>query len=1571
MMRHVASFNQDEEMRENRARQLEHINSWIESVGRYTLEMGPEDHEEDNYFDENDYPHQQNVYHHQHEHPQQHHDHQPGHHDELTDIGLGSPENVEDRDCPTPVNQPENNSHNDQYSFNQPRHQSGESKQQKGGHFHHAHNEEGCGDEDDLSSPYYKNQPRSGQSGRSVSKRELPPQVQQQHQHQAFLQPHKSPQKAFEGEGWDQNLQVQVQTSPKPIKAIPPNVIKPQPITQASPTVSSPSPTSPHHHTIHLAQPMPRVDTNNNTHNSNKKYNNNLSSSVNDTLYDGNRAGKQATHSGFNDVAESDGYSGENNFGFEPLYESLSRHALYQPISPPSDGSETPPPYTENEDDQVLYPIQTQSEDCNTTNNVSSPNPADTDNSNKKNGNFFKTLLKRDSKQRTPSGSGEQQPHQNSNLQQGSNQHSTLRSVSAPFNKIRSSVIQKFSGNSTSKKSNSENAKSPSSPDSGTNYGKHDDGIRENPDGLEESPPKPPRGFLINQDPEPQAEGSNGSSKAVNTGVNPFHDDVVNYQNYFYPGQPRRADVAACNDRNIRTRDESGLQEYGSSGRPGGVMLVGSGHRDGHDSLPSTVSSRHSGRDQGLSMYRESNSHGVSQPQSHSKDRSRRHDRSKDRLAEPSQSYDSPDRQQSRSERHTNKGGPRARSGRDRAPIALGSNVSISDMYGKSLEAAGQYSEDEEAEEIKNSISSGRKENWSDAQPNSHLQQSGPTFMGKGDFDATKSISITAEPKWVKATAVPVYKAKLIPNYENQTKYDPKLEGGIRGHAGPVTSPPTSSHIRHAHQASSSSDIYRQELQKKSGQYVVGGHGTVIYQDPSNCSSLKSRNGTGSAVISSPPSSAYPGAPTSYTVLPPKFTSSHYHASPLLVSQHPSNSSQLHQPPSLGKGAQGDSGNLNGPQRSSSSPPPQAHLNQNSANHAESASSESHHIKAVAASMFTVSPDGRLELGPSREALSAEGGLSNSHKTEHSNNRVVARRSSSANNILEKTHGLSKSSQEGHGKRQYHADDNMYNSRHHKDSKEAHNGKSSQGHLSRRDNVSKKATPTSSRQPPVPQSVISLIDRFEQSPTPNASSPSSNFLHPPLMEDDKPPSMTSTPLARRKNIREEGIMVSPPVSSGRSDDASFHSHSTGSKKSSNRHHTEHHKQQSQHFSKAFDTSDKPKSHRYQKHDDHGSHAHRKYESGHKSNTKRSGSYPEVSHHQGMTDLFQDSANSMVSPESGSSNVHTPQQQNYPYDSGSSSYSSHYPHHHHPNRQTDSKSNQGGITASPYMKQTESTSIHGYSNLSSSHRDQGKEIRASSQGARSSQDHGRGQGRNLDERLTYSSQSHRHGHYHATPTFSSGSSHPTGIAYHSPFLPKPEPQYPGQPKQQHQTKSSNFHINSHQNSASSHQHISDRNLTQLRKQHGQSSPKGRGQDHQHLMSQSPASSISISTTSNSKDIGINGGDGGHIKSVSHNVHRRPSPQILYISPIAPQQTSNSNGNNNNNDDNNTDGSKSNTTTTNNNYQSTESSGNDLYTAELRRAIKSSNSAFDRPLKSGPLYGRQPGAMAVVKPTVMHP
>ena len=156
---------------------------------------------------------------------------------------------------------------------------------------------------------------------------------------------------------------------------------------------------------------------------------------------------------------------------------------------------------------------------------------------------------------------------------------------------------------------------------------------------------------------------------------------------------------------------------------------------------------------------------------------------------------------------NTAKTSPQSR-GRDRAPIALGSNMSISDAYGKTdPETAPQNYENDVAE--------------------------------------SRNVMNNVDSKWVKATAVPVYKAKLIPNYENQMKIDPRLEHqvAIKGKAEPAVSAhhnhqnsSTSKEHRdnsqrkttsHVHQASTTSQEYREMLQKTSEVYLSGGYQSV------------------------------------------------------------------------------------------------------------------------------------------------------------------------------------------------------------------------------------------------------------------------------------------------------------------------------------------------------------------------------------------------------------------------------------------------------------------------------------------------------------------------------------------------------------------------------------------------------------------------------------------------------------------------------------------------------------------------------------------------------------------------
>ncbi|XP_041375827.1 formin-J-like isoform X2 [Gigantopelta aegis] len=157
----------------------------------------------------------------------------------------------------------------------------------------------------------------------------------------------------------------------------------------------------------------------------------------------------------------------------------------------------------------------------------------------------------------------------------------------------------------------------------------------------------------------------------------------------------------------------------------------------------------------------------------------------------------------------TAKTSPQSR-GRDRAPIALGSNMSISEAYGKN-------------------------------DPEMHKQNY------ENDLADPRNVLSNVDTKWVKATAVPVYKAKLIPNYENQMKIDPRLEGqvGIKGKAEPAVltshghhqnSTAASKEYRellqrktasHMHQTSTTSQEYREMLQKTSEVYMTGGYQSI------------------------------------------------------------------------------------------------------------------------------------------------------------------------------------------------------------------------------------------------------------------------------------------------------------------------------------------------------------------------------------------------------------------------------------------------------------------------------------------------------------------------------------------------------------------------------------------------------------------------------------------------------------------------------------------------------------------------------------------------------------------------
>ncbi|XP_046342354.2 uncharacterized protein LOC124123129 isoform X2 [Haliotis rufescens] len=317
-----------------------------------------------------------------------------------------------------------------------------------------------------------------------------------------------------------------------------------------------------------------------------------------------------------------------------------------------------------------------------------------------------------------------------------------------PFGKLRNTVVQKFSNSNSAKKSpESEGGRRErevsrdrwAQSDQESTERKHRDGRRSRRD--EEKK----RHEAEKRDKELRGHGVHGghSGQAPPDPIQVFQDKLSrDYQNLNYESPVSRTST-----------------------------------HSGNQSVPSTLSSIRS-RDQSPSKYEVARAardrHGSGQ-----------------RHVQPVSAFsDHPGASDENNNKNTAKVSPQSGSSyrtRDRAPIALGSNISISDAYTRA-----------------------------------HDDLAPPGPPGPPDAtDASVGHLSNVDSKWVKATAVPVYKAKLIPNYENQTKLDPRFDGpGVRGQAEPVV-------LSHHHQESTTSDDYRHILQRKSEMYVSPGYGTT------------------------------------------------------------------------------------------------------------------------------------------------------------------------------------------------------------------------------------------------------------------------------------------------------------------------------------------------------------------------------------------------------------------------------------------------------------------------------------------------------------------------------------------------------------------------------------------------------------------------------------------------------------------------------------------------------------------------------------------------------------------------
>ncbi|XP_059171152.1 uncharacterized protein LOC131952485 isoform X2 [Physella acuta] len=705
-------------------------------------------------------------------------------------------------------------------------------------------------------------------------------------------------------------------TSPKPIKATPPNVIKPKPITHASPSLSSPSSNSAAQAgPVVPSKPELKVDTNNNR---------------NKIIY-------------------------QDDFGFEPLYESL------------------PNPGATSEDHAPNL-----SENISFSPPLSSPKSPDLENTHKKNANFFKSLLKRDQK-RSP----------------GTDEHTSHKSVSAPINKLRQNFFQKLSGGGSSKKSEDSKTYPPKASPSN------------------ESPVKPLRSLPRDQptfipldlQPEPENKNLPNLEEARKN---------INYQNYLYKEQQRSNEVPP-----IPYRPENLEEAHG---------------KNFHENQePLSLSSK----DRANPINKEHLTHNERECSPDTKknsDKLKNSDMASHRLRN-NLNIDGADGSGGRSSGITGK--PRVR-----APIALGSNMSISEAYGKSTEPADH-----------------------NGQGNSDFQQ---THSSKERVPADPSFGHSAprtsnpDPKWVKANPVPVYKAKLIPNYENQTKYDPHF--GVRGQAeAPAQVPHTNS------------DFYRQELQKKSELYVGNGS----YPSPNY-----KTEASGSSSNKSP-------------------NPNQYHASPIVVSRDGYvNSFANEQTRNAGSHVNSNDHLVDSQKKNYENQFPQHGQSRAYADHSPQQSRQS--SKNVDRN-FNHGPDGWRGV-----ATIGPGVYTNS---ENKNKPQGVPRSSSAHDVLDRD-------VEQHS-RKTQAQRNPENP----EMKPPYR-------ISRRDIADKKITPNSHReytnnQDQNGQSVTTLIDRFEKKP---------DFSRLGLIDmDDKPPSMTSTPVARRRVMLKPQDDLSKPASRATND----------------------------------------------------------------------------------------------------------------------------------------------------------------------------------------------------------------------------------------------------------------------------------------------------------------------------------------------------------------------------------------------------------------------------------------------------
>ena len=1205
MMKHVASFQQDEEMRASKAQQLQHINSWIESVGRYAMEIQP------------------------------------------------------DLDVPLCDSLPDNKD----YNFSSVATTTTTTTNNNGNSNYHdiTHNQGAGGDQHaDLQ---YNHQPR-------FEENIMPVQVVG-----AFKEPSR-------GGG---------SVSPKPICSTQPNVIKPQAVLHVSPSMSSPPPSAPNLQMVQPANPV---------------------------------------------VSRREEI--DDNFGFEPPYETLSKHA-------PSDRISSP--LREEGDGNYVYPSSS-----NTSNSAYPMSPeSESVHKKKENAKFFKSFLKRDPKRSNQEDGNQPSYSISTNLHKGG---------STPFNKLRNTFVQKLSGSSSGLKKTASDAPVMLVPS-------HQD-----------VPPKPPKGFIPAESESRHDEGN----KPTNHNYEEKKGNYVEYQNYYYPGHPRRDVVTSAN----KQTEHDGKKSH---------ML--SNIKDGHDSLPSTISSVNSYQDNAAVKNYSMN---IRVGDANISDRN------------PVQKGSSYNQKCSVNDMNNNVDGNKSSKtskARQRAAIALGSNMSISEVYGKATEAA--HAEGQRVNVV-----------VEDEAEASAAQEAEGGVQG----DPTSSSNVwtnSPEPKWVKANAVPVYKAKIIPNYENQMKLSPYLERGVRGQAEAPQQPP--SHDPHT---ANSSDVYRQELQRKSEQFIGGGMYPTLSQVKGKPSYI-------------------PGMPTSYTVLPPKPIN--YHASPIIVSNsaHAGSSSSVD---TTGFTKAGHS------------------VLRHSNSHGEHDGNKNN-------PHFVVSPDGRLQMEPAAKMPKSD--------ERHQDVPVSSyRRSASAHSVLDKDRDDRRGM------------DNMQISPYN----------SSEGRRSRKDNAQVKITPTSHATRNSHSKVVgNLADRFDK--------PVSNPMAIGLLDiDDKPPSMTSTPVARRKNTVTSGSgdAQNPgqrhPEEEGRSrSNGNFSSPHSGQPSDKHRQYDQQHAQ-NPHQSKSQTVAPFLVKSSPQHHPSQNSHNYNNIDGGFNSPQARHKTHPQTSRSQDLA--VQSSGNPQDHIINAGNLEHAGRHSRDPLmkHSGQNNYgethiqspvSSNFsvtprdrPHH------SDHHSRSSSSKRSPHTPSSQNQS-HTPSSI------------------------GQGQSSSQGGQNTPSSLNHRQSKASllASPLATSSASSQISN-YQSPFLPKPEAQYPTLEEVQQTFER-------------------DQQVAYPHQQSFQPDPQ---QHSSHNHNQHPTQ---------------------HSAHANYSSQQLPHNSQLYNSP--------NHYNNSNNNQFSSPSAGSNEKhfqkSPSNNYESYK------YSEELRRASKSTNSAFERPLKNNSLpYSRQPGAMAVVKPTVMH-